>query len=65
LDWALVGFTDFTCGGQGVGCANITNTNIAGLALTSGSAYHNAGTDGLDIGANIAAVMAAVASIVW
>jgi YVTN family beta-propeller protein len=65
LDWALVGFTDFTCGGQGVGCANISNTNIGGLALSSGSAYHNAASDGTDIGANISAVMAAVSAIIW
>jgi hypothetical protein len=65
LDWALVGFSDFTCGGQGIGCANISNTNIGGLALTSGSAYHNAGSDGTDIGANISAVMAAVSKITW
>ena len=64
-DWALVGFADFTCGGQGVGCVNISNTNITGLALAPTSAYHNAGTDGLDIGANVAAVAAAVGAIVW
>ena len=41
------------------------DTNIAGLMLASTSPYRNAGTDGLDIGANVAAVAAAVAAIVW
>ena len=65
LDWALVGFSDFTCGGQGIGCAAITNKSISGLALAPTSAYHNAGTDGLDVGANVRAVVAAISSINW
>jgi len=52
LDWALVGFTDFTGGSAG--------TDLPGLALAVTSPYHNAATDGMDIGANIAAVLAAV-----
>jgi uncharacterized protein YjdB len=51
LDWALVGFTDFVDGNAG--------TDLAGLVLTPGSQFHAAGTDGLDIGANVAAVLAA------
>jgi hypothetical protein len=65
LDWAMVGFSDFTCGGQGVGCASISNKLIGGLALAPTSPYHNAGTDGLDVGANVRAVIAAISSISW
>ena len=57
LDWALVGMLDFT------GCN--AGTNLAGCALSSGSPYKDAGTDGMDIGANVAAVVAALAPIVW
>ncbi len=52
LDWALVGFVDFVGGNAG--------TDLAGLALATSSPYHNAGTDGMDIGANVGAVLAAV-----
>ncbi len=55
LDWALVGFVDFPGGSAG--------TNLAGLVLSPNSPYHNAGTDGADIGANIPAVLAAVNGI--
>ena len=64
-DWALVGFTDFTCGGQGVGCANIANMSISGLTLTPSSAYHAGGTDGYDVGANIQAIINALSPIQW
>ena len=57
LDWGLVGFVDFTGGSAG--------TNVLGLTLASGSPYQNAGTDGMDIGANVAAVVAALAPIIW
>ncbi len=57
LDWALVGFVDFTDGNAG--------TDLSGLALASTSLYHNAGTDGADIGANVAAVAAAISPIQW
>jgi YVTN family beta-propeller protein len=55
LDWALVGLTDFTHCNDG--------TNIPGCALTSGSPYHNAGTDGLDVGANITALLSALSGV--
>lgn len=55
LDWALVGFVDFTGGNAG--------TDLAGMALSSTSAWHNAGTDGHDVGANVAAVLAAVSGV--
>jgi hypothetical protein len=55
LDWAMVGFTDFAGGNAG--------TNLAGLTLLSTSPYAKAGTDGQDLGANVAAVMAAIAGI--
>jgi YVTN family beta-propeller protein len=57
LDWGLVGFVDFAGGSAG--------TNVAGLTLASGSPYQKAGTDGMDIGANVAAVVAAIAAIAW
>jgi hypothetical protein len=38
---------------------------VAGLTLASGSPYQKAGTDGMDIGANVAAVVAAIAAIAW
>ncbi|MGA2736867.1 MAG: YncE family protein [Bryobacteraceae bacterium] len=56
LDWALVGFVDFAGGNAG--------TDLPGAALASASPYHNAATDGMDIGANIPAVLAAIAGIV-
>jgi YVTN family beta-propeller protein len=55
LDWGMVGFLDFAGGSAG--------TNLAGLAIAPGSLYHNAGTDGLDIGANVAAVLSAVSTV--
>ena len=55
LDWALVGFADFAGGNAG--------TNLTGMQLLSSSPWHNAGTDGLDVGANVAAVLAAVAGV--
>jgi hypothetical protein len=57
LDWALVGLTDFANCNAG--------TNLPGCALTSGSAFHNQGTDGLDVGAKISTVLAAISSITW
>src|ERR1700691_16655 len=56
LDWTLVGFADFVGGNAG--------TDLPGTALTTDSPYHNAATDGMDIGANIPAVLAAIASVV-
>ena len=55
LDWAMVGFLDFAGGNAG--------TKLAGLALNPSSPYHNAATDGSDIGANVAAVLAAINGI--
>jgi hypothetical protein len=52
LDWAMVGFVDFEGGNAG--------TDLAGLALSTSSPQHNAATDGMDIGANIPAVLAAI-----
>ena len=52
LDWATVGFVDFNGGNAG--------TNLSGLTLSPTSTYHAAGSDGLDIGANIPAVLAAI-----
>jgi hypothetical protein len=54
-DWALVGFLDFPGGNAG--------TDLPGMALGLSSPWHNAGTDGLDVGANVAAVLAAVAGV--
>jgi hypothetical protein len=48
LDWALVGFVDFTTGNY---------------KLAATSPYHNGGSDGADIGADVTAVLAAIASI--
>jgi len=56
LNWALVGFVDFTGGSAG--------TDLPGLALTPTSPYHNAGSDGADIGANVPAVLADTANVV-
>ena len=55
LDWALVGFIDFAGGSTG--------TNIAGLTLSSTSPYKHKGTDGADVGADIATVIAAINGI--
>ncbi len=55
LDWATVGFLDFNGGNAG--------TDLPGLALSPSSLYHASGSDGLDIGANIAAVLAATAGV--
>jgi hypothetical protein len=55
LDWALVGFVDVVGG--------MANTNLPGLALAPRSKYHNAGADGADLGANVTAVLAAVAGV--
>lgn len=55
LDWALVGFVDFTGGSTG--------QDLAGLVLSSNSPYRNAGTDGTDIGANVTAVLTAISTI--
>jgi putative Ig domain-containing protein len=56
-DGTAVGFTDNT------NCVGGTFTASA-CALTSGGLYHNAGTDGADIGANIASILAATANAV-
>jgi hypothetical protein len=48
----MVGFVDFEGGNAG--------TDLAGLALSTSSPQHNAATDGMDIGANIPAVLAAI-----
>jgi len=55
LDWALVGFVDLTGGNAG--------TDLAGLTLVGSSPLHNAATDGMDVGANVPAVLAAVSSV--
>jgi hypothetical protein len=55
LDWALVGFVDFTGGNAG--------TDLPGMALSATSPYHNAASDGTDIGANVSAVLAAVKGV--
>jgi hypothetical protein len=55
LDWAIVGFIDFAGGAAG--------TNLAGLALSSTSPYKRKATDGADVGADVAAVLAAINGI--
>ena len=55
LDWALVGFMDFTGGNAG--------TDLPGMALAATSPYHNTATDGTDIGANVPAVLAAIKGV--
>jgi|ERR1017187_1022364 hypothetical protein len=55
LDWALVGFIDFTGGNAG--------RDLPGMALAATSPYHNAATDGTDIGANVPAVLAAIKGV--
>jgi hypothetical protein len=55
LDWGLVGFVDYA--------GAVAGTNLAGYALAPTSPYHAAGSDGSDIGANIAAVLAATAGV--
>ena len=48
LDWALVGFVNYTGGNY---------------ALAPTSPYHLAGSDGADVGANVAAILAATAMV--
>lgn len=48
----------------GAGAAYSVTATPDSLALTNASPYHNAGTDGTDIGADIAAVNAAIAGVV-
>ena len=55
LDWALVGFVDFPGGSVGA--------DLSGMVLSPSSPFHNGATDGMDIGANIPAVLAAVAGV--
>jgi hypothetical protein len=55
LDWALVGFVDFAGANAG--------TDLAGAALAPSSPYHNAATDGTDLGANVSAVLAAIKGV--
>jgi hypothetical protein len=55
LDWATVGFVDFPNGSVGA--------NLPGMILSPSSPFHGAATDGLDIGANINAVLAAIANV--
>ena len=55
LDWALVGFVDFPGGSVGA--------DLPGMVLSPSSPFHNGATDGMDIGANIPAVLAAVAGV--
>jgi hypothetical protein len=52
LDWVVVGFTDFNGGNAG--------TNLPGLVLGPSSPYRGKGTDSMDLGANVSAVMKAV-----
>lgn len=51
----LVGFTDWRGANAG--------TNLPGAALSASSPYRSQGADGADMGANVAAVLAAVASV--
>ncbi len=54
--WAAVQLTDYTnCNGG--------TYSVAACALRSTSRYHNAGTDGKDIGANVGAVNATTAGV--
>ncbi len=55
LDWQTLGMLDF--GGASTGA------DIPGAALSPSSPYHNSGTDGADVGANVAAILAAISSI--
>jgi YVTN family beta-propeller protein len=55
LDWALVGFLDFTGGSAG--------TDLPGMALAQSSPWYKAGTDTLDVGANVPAILAAVSGV--
>jgi hypothetical protein len=55
LNWAMVGMVDYPGAAAG--------TDLPGLALLSTSLYHLAGSDGADLGANVAAVLAAVAGV--
>lgn len=52
LDWQAVGMIDW------LGAS--TGANPSGAALAETSPYHNRATDGTDIGANVAAVLAAL-----
>jgi uncharacterized protein YjdB len=52
LDWAMVGFIDFTGGNAG--------TDLPGMQLSPTSPYHNAATDGTDVGVNVSALLAAI-----
>ena len=52
LDWAVVGFADFDGANSG--------TNPMGLVLGPSSPYRGKGTDSMDIGANVLAVLKAI-----
>jgi hypothetical protein len=51
----MVGFVDFEGGNAG--------TDLAGLALSTSSPQHDAATDRMDVGANVAAVLAAIEGV--
>ena len=59
--WATVDFVDSTNCPAGLGFPSTYSLSIC--ALQSASPYHNAGTDGTDIGANIDAVNATTAGV--
>jgi len=56
LDWAQAGFVDFTGGSSG--------TNLAGLVLSNSSPLKSAGSDGADLGADVAEVIRAISAVV-
>jgi hypothetical protein len=68
LDWDLVGLVDSrgaTAGTHYLGAELCQgNNNPTGSGCTAASRLHNAGTDGADIGANVRAVLTAVAGVV-
>jgi hypothetical protein len=55
LDWQTLGLQDFA--------GASTGSDIPGASLSPSSPYHNAGTDGADIGANVPAILAAISTI--
>jgi hypothetical protein len=57
--WSAVDFVDST----NCPASTLTGYNVSICALQSGSPYHNAGTDGKDIGSNIGAINATTAGV--
>ena len=62
-DWALVGFTDFTGGNAGTDLLGMRLARCSGPAALGCSPWYKAGTDGLDVGTNVPAVLAAVSGV--